>query len=55
MWGNCFLLHVCLVVTSEFFTTTVAGMLRTLLKPVLVLFSGGVIWALIALALGIKL
>ena len=48
-------LHVCLVVTSEFFTTTVAGMLRTLLKPVLVLFTGGVIWALVALALGIKL
>ena len=48
-------LHVCLVVTSEFFTTTVAGMLRTLLKPVLVLFTGGVIWALVALALGIRL
>ena len=48
-------LHVCLVVTSEFFTTTVAGMLRTLLKPVLVLFTGGVIWALIALAMGIRL
>lgn len=48
-------LHVCLVVTSEFFTTTVAGMLRTLLKPVLVLFAGAVIWALIALALGIRL
>ena len=48
-------LHVCLVVTSEFFTTTLASMLRTLLVPVLVLFSGGLIWALIALALGIQL
>ena len=48
-------LHVCLVVTSEFFTTSLTNMLRTLFVPVLVLFSGGVLWALIALALGIRL
>ncbi len=48
-------LHVCLVVTSEYFTTTLAGMLRILLVPVLVLFSGSALWALAALALGIRL
>jgi hypothetical protein len=48
-------LHVCLVVTGEFFSTPIAGMLRVLLRPVCVLFVCGALWALVALAVGIRL
>ena len=47
--------HVCLVVTSEYFTTTVGGMLRTLFVPTLVLFAGGILWTLAAFFLGFTL
>lgn len=47
--------HVCLVVTSEYFSTTVTGMLRTLLIPVLTLFAGGMLWALAVFLVGLKL
>lgn len=39
-------LHVCLVVTSEFFTTSVPGLLWSLWPPTLVAFTCGTIWAL---------
>lgn len=48
-------LHVCLVVTSEFFSTTLGAILRTLFAPVLLLFCGGMLWALTALLLGVRL
>lgn len=47
-------LHVCLVVTGEFFTTGIPKLLRSLFAPTLVIFSGGVLWALVLLLLGAK-
>lgn len=48
-------LHVCLVVTCEYFPSNLSGILRILLVPVIVLFVGAALWALTALALGITL
>jgi integral membrane protein (TIGR00529 family) len=48
-------LHVCLVVTCEFFTTPIAGMLRVLFLPVCFLFGGSVLWVLTIMMLGIRL
>lgn len=48
-------LHVCLVVTSEFFDTSISGVLRNLFAPVLVLFAGSVLWVLIVLVFGLHL
>ena len=49
--GNCGQLltpvHVCLVVTAEFFTTTLPELLRSLLLPVMALGLVGSLWALL--------
>lgn len=49
--GNCGQLlspvHVCLVVTSEFFTTTLSRLLRSLVVPILALGLAGSFWAFI--------
>jgi hypothetical protein len=49
--GNCGQLftplHVCLVVTAEFFTTTLPELLRSLALPVLVFGLTGALWALL--------
>lgn len=47
-------LHVCLVVTSEFFTTRLPALLRSLFMPTLVIFSGGMLWALALFFMGAK-
>ena len=48
-------LHVCLVVTSEYFTTPASGMLRRLFMPVLVMFAASMLLVLIVLTLGMQL
>ena len=48
-------LHICLVVTSEFFTTPIPGILRRFVAPVLTLFAGSVLWVLIIAAMGVRL
>lgn len=45
-------LHVCLVVTCEFFTTSLPVILRSLLLPTLCSFIGGVIWVCALAAMG---
>ncbi|MDR0827251.1 MAG: DUF401 family protein [Desulfovibrio sp.] len=47
-------LHVCLVVTCEYFKTDLSKIWPKLLKPVAVLFTGGVCWALILRAAGVS-
>lgn len=47
-------LHVCLVVTCEFFTTRLSVLLRSLFMPTLVIFSGGMLWALTLFLMGAK-
>jgi hypothetical protein len=42
-------MHVCLVVTAEFFTITLPGLLRSLFLPVMVLCLMGALWALLLL------
>lgn len=45
-------LHVCLVVTCEFFSTSLPSVWRTMLLPTLALFLGGVVWASLLAAFG---
>ena len=57
--GNCGQLlspvHVCLVVTGEFFTTTLPRLLRSLALPTLALGIVGSLWALILALAGVHL
>lgn len=57
--GNCGQLlspvHVCLVVTSEFFTTRLPGLLRSLAAPTITLGIAGALWACILFLLDIRL
>ena len=54
--GNCGQLftplHVCLVVTAEFFTTTLPELLRSLALPVLIFGLAGATWALLLALFG---
>lgn len=46
-------LHVCLVVTCEFFNTRLPGFWRALVKPTVGIFLGGVLWVVLLAALGL--
>lgn len=48
-------LHVCLVVTCEYFTTALGGVWRQLALPVAILALGGLAWVGILLSLGVRL
>lgn len=47
-------LHVCLVVTGEFFSTTLPSLLRSLLLPTLVIFCCGLLWAAALYMMGVS-
>lgn len=55
--GNCGQLlsplHICLVVTCEYFTTPLASLWKLLLRPVAALMIGGFVWAGFLAALGV--
>ncbi len=44
-------LHVCLIVTCEFFHTPLAGVFKKLFIPLLILTAGGIAWGLVLFAL----